>query len=69
MAITGGMGAIPYVGPGDTDGFPINVVRVRVGVSGPGAPYVQSVHVYVDTGFGTGWGGPGTGATLFEAGG
>ena len=68
MTIAGGLGAIPCVGPGDGDGFPINVVRVRVGISGPGAQWVQAVHVYADTGLGSSWGGFGTGATLFEPG-
>jgi len=68
LTIAGGLGAIPCIGPGDGDGNPLNVVRVRVGVSGSGAPWVQAVHVYADTGMGSGWGGPGTGGTLFEPG-
>lgn len=68
MTIAGGLGAVPCVGMGDSDGNPVNVVGVRVGISGSGAQWVQSVHVYVDTGFGSGWGGPGLGGTLFEPG-
>jgi len=68
MTIAGGLTSIPCIGTGDRDGNPINVVRVRVGVSGPGAQYVQAVHVYADTGIGSGWGGPGLGGTLFEPG-
>lgn len=46
--IAGGLGAIPCVPNAVTDGFPTNLVRVRVGVSGPGAQYIQAVHLYGD---------------------
>lgn len=46
--IAGGLGAIPCVPSPATDGFPTNIVRVRVGVSGPGAQYIQAVHLYGD---------------------
>jgi hypothetical protein len=68
VTIAGGLASIPCIGPGDGDGNGTNVVRIRVGVSGPGAQYIQSVHVYADTGFGSGWVGPGLGGTLFEPG-
>ena len=76
--IAGGLGAIPCVGTtGFPDTNPTNIVRIRVGVSGPGAQYVQAVHAYADDGVvdlnnvPTGWAAPaGTGfaAQLFEPG-
>jgi len=47
--IAGGLGAIPCVPNTPVgDGKPTNIVRIRVGVSGPGAQYVQAIHLYGD---------------------
>lgn len=76
--IAGGLGAIPCIpstAPADLN--PTNIVRIRIGVSGPGAQYVQAVHVYADDCTGDalcGWaftnttGAPDFSATLFESG-
>jgi len=76
--IAGGLGAIPCVAAtAAADPNPTNIVRIRVGVSGPGAQWVQAVHVYADdgvvdpNGVVNGWAAPaGTGfaAQLFEPG-
>jgi len=76
--IAGGLGAIPCVPTtGIPDPNPTNIVRIRVGVSGPGAQYVQAVHAYADdgavdlNGVITGWFAPvggGFAAQLFEPG-
>ena len=76
--VAGGLGAIPCI-PSTVGGDfnPTNVVRIRIGVSGPGAQYVQAVHAYADdgivdpTGALNGWALPlglGFAATFFEAG-
>ena len=76
--IAGGLGAIPCVpSTAAPDANPTNVVRIRIGVSGPGAQYVQAVHVYADDGVVdpngvlNGWAAPvgaGFAAQLFEPG-
>jgi len=74
--IAGGLGALPCIGLGTPDTFITNIVRIRVGVSGPGAQWVQAVHIYADDGAAdaagnpSGWAAPvaGTAASLFEAG-
>lgn len=78
--IAGGLGAIPCIATtvGATDLLPTNIVRIRVGVSGPGAQWVQAVHIYADdclapdpaTLTPCGWALPlgGTASVLFEAG-
>ena len=73
-AIAGGLAAIPCVTTtAGTDNLNTNILRVRVGVSGPGAQYVQAVHLYADDCFNTvdcGWALPavGNGGFLFEQG-
>lgn len=74
--IAGGLAAIPCIPTAaGTDGLNTVVTRIRVGVSGPGAQFVQAVHIYADTSAvagATGWlaaGLPGTAAaTFFESG-
>jgi len=75
-AIAGGLAALPCIGvAAPVDGLPTNIVRIRVGVSGPGAQWVQAVHVYADTSAvagATGWAFTGLAGTaaaaLFEPG-
>jgi|GEM_PF-1474478 len=68
--IAGAPGSTPCIAVAGTDGLPTNIVRIRVGISGSGAQYVQAVRVYADTGFLAPWGGPATNTigVLFEPG-
>lgn len=77
--IAGGLGAIPCIPTtAGADANPTSILRIRVGVSGTGAQWIQAVHIYADTSAvappapgSTGWAFPAAGttaATLFETG-
>lgn len=71
--IAGGLAAIPCIPTAaGFDANITNIVRIRAGVSGAGAPWVQAIHFYADTcAAGCGWAtavAGTTAATLFETG-
>jgi len=72
-SIAGGLGAIPCIPTtAGFDAIGTNILRIRVGVSGTGAQWVQAVHIYADScALGCGWAtavAGTTAATLFESG-